>query len=306
MSILIIAPRRETGIWKKSIGEIDPSINVEIYPEVADKEKITAAVLWNHPEGVLNDYPNLKWVTSLGAGVDHVLKDKNIPERIRITRIIDPGIPVEMARMIVTMLTEFEKGIFKHWENKKTTTWKPSLNVPKFKIGLLGMGEIGRKIADVLETLNYSVTGYSLHGKRYKNFNVYGKDQLEEFLREIDVLVCLLPLTSQTDRFIDKKFLSLMKEGSYIMNLARGRIINDEDLLDAIEKGIIKKVYLDVFEKEPLPEGHPFWRNPWIIITPHISGITDVHTAAQQIVDNYHTFENSGELKFEIDKQNEY
>lgn len=302
MSLILIAPKRDMKPWKQTFQEVDPSLKVEIYPDISDKDEVEAGVLWHHPMGALNEFPNLKWVSSLGAGVDHILKDKSIAEGIRVTRILDQGIGNQIARMIVTMLADFEKNVFHYLEDKKNKTWNPSLEVTKLKIGIMGMGEIGKKVADVLSMLGYSVSGLSFSGKAYKDINIYDITQLDSFLESNNTFVCLLPFTEQTKNLINKDFFDKIPEGSYIMNLARGQILNEDALIQAIASKRVRKAYLDVFETEPLPGEHPFWQVPEIIITPHISGITDVHTAVKQIVSNYHTFESSGNLQFEIDR----
>ncbi|HEX9650512.1 MAG TPA: NAD(P)-dependent oxidoreductase [Cyclobacteriaceae bacterium] len=306
MSVLIIAPQRDMKEWKKAIQNVDASLHIEIYPELNNPESVKAAVLWNHPPGILHNFPNLKWVTSLGAGVDHILKDKKIHSDIRITRIVDPGIAIQMSRMIVTMLTFFEKDLLLNWNPGKTGGWNTISPVPELKIGLMGIGEIGKKVASVLTELKYEVVAFGNTSRVYKNLRIFGQNELRQFLKSVDVAICLLPLTSKTENFINKDFFSLMNKGSYIMNLARGKIVDEDALLWALKTGILKKAYLDVFRQEPLPATHPFWSNPEIIITPHISGITDVMEGARQIVNNYHTFEDSEFLINEINRLKEY
>ena len=306
MSVLIIASNRQVEEWEQAFHSIDPSLDVEIFPECKHPERVTAAVLWNHPAGILSKFANLKWVTSLGAGVDHILKDNTIPPHIRITRIVDPGIATQITRMIITMLTIFEKDLVLNWNDNEKKAWKTFSEVPKLKVGLMGIGEIGKKVAGILKDLNYDVAGLGSTGRVYDNFKIFGQNELPQFLKSVDVAICLLPLTSKTENLVNKDFFLLMNKGSYFVNVARGKIVDEDALLWALATGILKKAYLDVFKQEPLPADHQFWSNPNIIITPHISGITDVGEGARQIVTNYHTFEDSGSLINEINKHKEY
>lgn len=302
MSILIIAPGRIMNEWRSAMIDLDPSLEIEIYPQVKDNNKISAALVWKYPHGVLREFPGLQWVSSLGAGVDHILHDPQLPSNLRITRIIDENMNADITKMVITALTIFEKDLFRYYEDQLQEKWEPSLTKRQLVIGMLGMGHIGKTIADSLSLLKYEITGFSKSGGNYKNLAIYSADQLDEFLSKINTLICTLPLTEETENFIDDTFLSKMNRESYLINVSRGKIIDDNALLKYLNNGILSKAYLDVFQEEPLPPGHDFWHHPKIFITPHISGVTNIENGAKQIVENYLLFQNENKLNNEIDK----
>jgi len=306
MSILIIAPGREMNRWKAAMLTIDPSLEIEVFPKIKDKNKITTALVWRYPQGLLKEFPNLKWISSLGAGVDHILCDPGLPEHIRITRIMDDNLANDITKMVISVLTLFEKDLFRYFENQKMEKWEPDYSYTELKIGVLGVGHIGENILDALAGLNYEVYGCSKSGKGYGNYTIYDIAKLDAFLSQVNTVICTLPLTAKTENLINFDFFSAMNRGSYFINVSRGKIVDDNALLNALNEGILNRAYLDVFREEPLPAGHPFWHHQKIFITPHISGITNIENGAKQYIENYFSYLKEDKLNHEIDKSKGY
>lgn len=153
--------------------------------------------------------------------------------------------------------------------------WQPLAAHDKqdFTIGVLGTGQLGTRVIEALRALGFSVRGWRRNGA----------GTLDDFLRGTHVLVCLLPLTPDTENILDHACLSLLAQGGHVINVARGALIDDEALLALIRSGHLGGATLDVFRTEPLPLGHPFWGEPRITITPHISALTLVPDAVAQI-----------------------
>lgn len=306
MKIAIIAPGRDVTIWKKIIERENDSIQVEIYPEVSNPEDIEMVMLWQHPKGILETYKNVKFISSMGAGVDHILKDPSIPEDMPITRIKDEKLTFSMTNYVVMGVLNHHRRIRHFEENKLNKNWDMSHPELEVKVGVMGVGELGGDVLDKLSYMGFEVAGYGNSQKKIFNFPYFYGNGLPDFLNEVNVVVCLLPLTPQTDGFMDKEFFQNCQPGTYIINAARGKHLVEEDLLEALDSGHISGALLDVYREEPLPESHPFWDHPLITMTPHIASVTNPEAAAPQIAANCKRIMTGKPLKNIIDRNKGY
>lgn len=308
MAIVIVAPNRDVSGWKKIISEKSPDVKVYVWPDCDQNEEVDCAIVWNHPSGSLKEFPNLKFVSSMGAGVDHILRDTTIDDSIKITRITDDGITLPMTNYVLMAVLNYHKQFFKYQEDKKNKVWDQQLNPEiDLSIGILGLGVLGKDVAEKLQMLGFKVLGFSNSRKNIKGVKSYaGEEELDEFLSQVNTLVCMLPLTSQTKNSLNMNFFRRMKKGSIFINVARGAHLVEEDLLKAMEEGIISSAFLDVFQTEPLPQDHPFWEHPDIHITPHIASVTNPVAAIPQVLENYKLLKEGKPLNNEIDKNKGY
>ncbi len=290
MGIVFITPGREDiSDWLQNIKQADATIPLYNYPNLPDPTSITSAVVWNQPDGIFKEFPNLKWVSSLGAGVNHILGDASLAQKIVVTKIVDPELAEAMANYVLTIILAYRNHLFTYFLQKRKKKWSPQPTKVDLKIGILGLGNIGAYVADYLSSSGFSVAGFSRQSKSIPTVETYhGDAQLENFLNDLDVLVNLLPLTSKTKGFLNLKLFRKFKKSVYLINVARGSHLNEEDLLVGIDEGKIAGACLDVMNDEPLPEQHPFWKNDKIMITPHVASKTNPKTACFQIVQNYH------------------
>lgn len=171
------------------------------------------------------------------------------------------------------------------------------------RIGVLGLGRLGGDAACVLRRLGFEVNGWTRRPKTLEGIRTYsGPGGLKEFLGVSDVVICLLPLTPDTENILCRKNFDFMPDGGYVINVGRGSHLVEQDLLFALESGKLGGACLDVFREEPLPPAHPFWTHPKITVTSHISSITDTKDVAVQIVDNYHRLKRGETLLHTIDR----
>ena len=291
--------------WKEALLEIDPNLDIEIWPRVEKKERVTFAVSWNHPEKVLDSYPNLKVVSSLGAGVDHLLNDKSLPESVTISRVVIDSLKDQMGDYVLTAVQNYRHHTFQYVDQKKVGTWQQLVTIPKkdCAIGVMGLGEMGHSIVDTLLVNGYSVSGWSKTKKEIPGITCFDENELYEFLSQVNILVCALPLTKRTNGILDLDIFKKMKNPSYLINVGRGSHLVDEDVIYALETGDLDGACLDVFEEEPLPNSHLFWNRPKIMLTPHVASITDPKEAAKVIVENYKRSLSGMELLFEVDRE---
>ncbi|MDX1753725.1 MAG: glyoxylate/hydroxypyruvate reductase A [Salinimicrobium sediminis] len=306
MSFLIVSSQRDPKAWVQALKEQDPNLDLEVYPEVADPSKVEFALSWKHPHGIYKNYPNLKAIASMGAGIDHIINDPEIPQHIRITRVIDEQLTKDMSVFVLSLILDHLRNLSYHYCSRE---WKPLkyLRPEEVQVGIMGMGVLGVGVAEKLIRNKFNVTGWSRSQKEILGVTTFhGDDQLQDFLEQSNVLVCLLPLTSQTENILNKRLFERLPQGAYVINVARGPHLVEEDLLEMIDSGHLSGASLDVFRKEPLPEDHPFWKHEKIRITPHIASVTNPSTVVPQILENYERIKQGKELNNVVDREKEY
>lgn len=290
MSILIVCPGKDPKNWTSELEKQLPETDIYVYPEDHEKENVEFALVWNHPRALFKNYPNLKVIASMGAGVDHILNDPGLPEQVKITRVIDEELTEDMSDFVLSQVMNKIRNLHFYSRNQQEKKWDRSLyKRPKdTKVGIMGLGVLGDAVAQKLHQNNFKVSAWSRTSKDCENIECYhGKDQLEKFLRNSEILVCLLPLTDDTENILNADLFDMLPEGAYVINVARGQHLVEHDLLEMIDNGHLSGAALDVFREEPLPEEHPFWEHSKINITPHIASVTNPKSVVPQIIDNY-------------------
>jgi glyoxylate/hydroxypyruvate reductase A len=309
MSIAIIYPNRDVSAWVAALHAHDPALAIEVWPEIGAPDQVEYALCWNHPEGVLQEFPNLKCVSSLGAGVNHLLNDRSCPPEVPLVRLVDTGLKQSMAEYVMLGVLEHLRRFAGYRRQQHHAEWLP-LPVPPISevgIGLMGCGEIGRYVAGKLTAFGFPVHGWSRRLQALAGVKVFaGDDQLNAFLARSDVLVCLLPLTTETAGILDATTFSRLPANAYLINAARGAHLVETDLLSALASGHLSGALLDVFRDEPLPKSHPFWKHPRIMITPHIASVTNPRSAALQVVENYRRAVQGERLSNLVDRRQGY
>ena len=290
MAFLLLVPGFRTTRWERRILEIEPDLDLRIWPEVGNPDEIRFALSWQHPAGEFQKYKNLECIASIGAGVDHILCDPDLPDGVPITRIVDPSMPQAMSEYVVMNALNYCRHTDLYGRRQIERQWKPKRpKLPaELTVGIMGMGQLGSDCAAKLRHLGFSVAGWSRSPKNTDGLrHFWGDGQLPSFLGRCDILVCMLPLTPQTRNILDRDLFRQLPPDAYLINVARGEHLAEEDLLAALDEGHLSGACLDVFRTEPLPADHPFWRHPHIRVTPHISSLTDPQAVVPQIMDNY-------------------
>ena len=290
-------------VWSNGLQKAMPEMDIKVYPDDGDVNEVEFAVVWKHPRGILKKYPNLKAILSLGAGVDHIISDPDLPEGLPIIRLVDKKLTHEMCLHALHWVLHFhsDQYLYRSQQLKRQWIQQSSIQTEDRTIGIMGLGNIGRSIGELLVTQSFNVIGWGANQKSsltdIKYY--YGQDQLSDFLGRTNILINVLPLTSDTTNIITKKELSLLPKDSFIINIGRGGIINEDDLLTLLSEGYIKAAALDVFTQEPLPENNSLWDHPSVYITPHIAGQSNPNSAGQTISENIYRIQ-KGELPYPI------
>lgn len=307
MTILILMPERDATDFSRMLAIKNPSLDIRVWPQVGDKQDIEYVIAWNHPAGELRKYPNLKVITSFGAGVDHIFKDPDLPENITITRLVDDSLTRQMSEYIAGVILNHRLRLTEYREFQAACSWSPKDPRAGNIVCLLGLGNIGREVAEYLNRLNFTVYGWSQSPKDIKNVKTFqGRQSLADAVADADYIVCLLPLTPETENILDQFLFNKSKKGAYLINAGRGGHLNEDDLMNALYQGPLDGACIDVFRTEPLPDDHPFWRHPKIHLTPHIASLTNLEKAASQILENYRNMKNSHTLPNQVNPAKGY
>lgn len=276
--------------WKQSLLALEPDLDIRVWPELGNVSDIQLALVWKHPLGMLTRFSNLKGISSLGAGVDHFFADTEWPKDVPLVRIVDPYMANDIVQYVVAYVLNYIKRV-DHWADKQRhKEWykQPPFNFADLAIGIMGLGFLGGKAARALAGLGLNVIGWSRSQKMIDGIETYAGDaEFHAFLSQSHLIVCMLPLTNETQHILNQTTFSYLPEGAYVMNLGRGDHLVEDDLLDALDSGHLSGACLDVFKQEPLPKDHPFWTHPSIRVTPHIASVTNAATAAPQVLENY-------------------
>jgi glyoxylate/hydroxypyruvate reductase A len=287
--LLLISQTEPSEAWKRALECAVPGIEVRIWPEVGSRASVNYVLCWKPPAGVFRGMNNLKAVFSLGAGVDHLSDRRALPEDIPVVRMVEPALTEGMTEYVLYQVLRFHRHMLDYDAQQSRKEWRVLSQVRPCdrRVGIMGLGVLGRDAAEKLRALDFDVAGWSRSEKKIPGLRSFaGRGSLENFLGRTDILVCMLPLTRETAAIINRRHLSLLPKGAYVINAARGPHLVEEDLLAALDSGHVAGAALDVFHQEPLPPDHPFWTHPRVVITPHVASLTNPETGARAIADN--------------------
>src|SRR5471032_3119957 len=310
MRILLHRADGDTGPWIKDFSKFMPEAEVAVWRADEKKRPCDYAVVWSPPEDMLAELNDVKAAFVTGAGVDGMLKfgDK-LPRHVPIIRLDDAGMAVQMAEYVTHAVLRYFRRFDEYEAQARAGKWEPLPQHRKedFSVGVLGMGVLGSRVLAALAPFGFPLRGWSRSGKNIAGVQCFhGADGLDTFLRGTQVLVCMLPLTPDTSNLIDRTNMSKLPQSAYLINVARGAHLAEPDLLTLIKSGHIAGATLDVFRNEPLPPPHPFWQEPRITMTPHISALTLWRESIQQIAEKIRQVENGEQVAGIVDRNRGY
>jgi glyoxylate/hydroxypyruvate reductase A len=266
--------------WLRALGESCPGVCwLDREQALACADRVEAAVVASPPHGSLQGLPRLRLIQSLWAGVDRLLSDPDLPPGVPIARMVDPQMTQAMVETALWAVLSLHRGFFAYARRQAREEWRghAQRRAGELPVLVLGQGTMGAAVQQALQGLHYPVQGWR---------RADGADALWARLPAAQIVVNLLPLTPQTRGLIDARFLAALPAGASLVNLARGAHVVDADLLAALDQGRLRHAVLDVFQTEPLPAGHAFWRHPRVTVLPHVAALTDEHSAAQLVAAN--------------------
>lgn len=263
-----------------------PSFSVGLWEQ--DRPSIYL-ITWK-PEDKIFTTPELEVIFSLGAGVDAFLNSPTLPEHAQLVRLEEAGMGDQMLEIALYGILHYSRDLINLNQAQRNKQWLGESTPKKApfttSIGVMGLGQLGCHVATKLAALGYPVSGYSRSQKDIENISCYSADEIDTFLSRSEVLINLMPLTAETENFLNQSLFAKLPKGAYLINIARGGHMVEADLTSAMDSGQISGAFLDVFQTEPLPTNHPFWEDPRITITPHLAAITLPDEAVRQISNN--------------------
>ena len=299
----------EDSDLKQIISSDLPGVSITCgEPKKILKDVIMAIGIKDFDKNILKKLPNLRLIQKVGAGVENMLSNYNMPKHIKICRMSSEMQAKEMAEYCLAEVLAYQRNIREYFNNQSLKMWKQRqpLIVKDKSVSILGLGLIGMEIAQILQNFGFTVFGWSRTVKPQLNFKNYnGINGLIAVVSKADYVISVLPETNETKNLLSLSILRKFKPGSVLINVGRGSVINEEGLIKVLSEGILGGATLDVFKQEPLPKEHPFWTHPKIVITPHVSG-WNVEDAIETIPLNYYRLIKNEPLLLEIDQKRGY
>lgn len=285
MNVLFASTKEKPEFWFPLLQKALPADRFFAWPEVNGGD-IDIALVATHPPGTFAALPKIRLIQSMWMGVENIIDDPELPRRVPLARLIDPGMVNAMGETVIAHVLDWHRHLYCYRSFQKTKTWKRRRQyLPSDRtVGLLGLGELGRDVAAKLLALGFNVAGWSRRPKRLDG--VHCTTDLSDLLRRSDAVVCLLPLTPETKGILNKNSFGQIPKDGCVINVARGGHLVVPDLLAALDSGHLAHAYLDVFETEPLAADSPLWEHPGITVTPHIAALNDPRTSLPKIVEN--------------------
>lgn len=304
----------ERDIWMSELkmAAAAANLDVELFSSPDALPPRDVDYLLYAPAGPIKDlspYSGVKAVLSLWAGVEEILAQPNLPD-VPIARMVEPGLTIGMRDYVVGHVYRAHLRLLEIEAAQTERRWEPSLRPPlpyQRRVGILGLGELGRVAATALRGLDFHVSGWSRSPKEMDGVQSFaGLDALDAFLQETEILVVLLPLTDATRGILDQARLSRLPRGAHLINAGRGPLVIEQDLIDALQSGHLASATLDVFDAEPLPPEHPYWSCPGLMVTPHIASVTRAETAAKRVMQQIAGHERGAPIENLIDRRAGY
>ncbi len=287
----------KTRWWVDMLRDLLPGWDIMPLTEATDPESVDFAVVWRPRDGDLARFPNLRAIVSIGAGIDHVLADADLPRDVPIIRTVGADLTQRMREYVALHVLRHHRDMPRQLQAQAEADWHAIVVpvAPNRTVGVMGLGNLGKAAAQTLAGLGFDTRGWSKSQKHIEGVTCHsGAAGLADFLDGCEILVNLLPLTESTRGILNADLFARLPREACVINCARGTHLVDADLLAALDSGHIKQATLDVFHQEPLPADHPFWSHRAITVTPHVASQIDAVTGGRLIAANLKEFAETG------------
>ncbi len=294
--------------WAELFASKAPHIKFHLWPETGDPLEVEYMAVWQPPENLLKKFPNLKILFSIAAGVDQI-DLAGLPDALPVVRMIEPGLSAGMVEYVTWAVLDLHRDMAAYRKQQFEHIWKEVRVLPatERRIGVLGMGELGRAVLNQLQAFGFRCAAWSRSPRVMPSVECFwGEEKLSKFLGRSDILICLLPLTDETRGMLNKQTLSQLPAGASLVHVGRGPQLVTADLLQALDSGHLREAILDVTDPEPLPADHPLWTHPQVTLTPHIASMTQPETAIEVVLQNLENFKLKRSLTGLVDRKKGY
>lgn len=310
MHVVLSLPEDEAPSWMELFARALPEATLARHePDASDEDHRRAdyVIAAYRSKTLFAQQPKPKAVFTVSAGISHVVRD--VPPDVPLIRVEDAGMVAQMVRYAVTAAMRFMQRLDVYRKQQHARQWRQHdpRGPAQIEVGVMGLGVIGGAIAHALVAQGFRVRGFASTAKHMQGIACFaGRDRLGAFLDGLDLVINVLPATADTKALLDRASLSLLRDGAHVVNIGRGSVLVEADLLALLDAGKLSGATLDVFSEEPLPPGHPFWSRPEIAVTPHVAGLTIPGETVAQIVEKIRGLERGEAVSGIVDRARGY
>lgn len=309
MTLLYLSSPERGQIWREIFARDMPELTfVEGVEALNDPADVRFIATWDAPENITQTYPNLEMLLSVGAGVDQ-FNLTDLPEHVKIVRMVTPGLAQMMADYAAMGVLALHRDLLHHTLQQRAGQWSsgPSVMTRHRRVGVMGLGLLGQAALAALAPFGFPLAGWARSPKDIDGVETFaGPEALTDFLARTDILVCLLPLTGETRNILNTDLFAALPKGARLLHAGRGEHLDHDALLAALDSGQLGGAMLDVTNPEPLPDGHPFWTHPKMMLTPHIATFTDFQEGAICAIDSIRQHINGLPIAGMVDRSRGY
>ncbi|MEE5057209.1 glyoxylate/hydroxypyruvate reductase A [Pseudomonas alliivorans] len=294
--------------WRALFAEHAPDIEWREWPNIGHPDDVHYLGAWLAPDDLQEVLPNLKVLFALSAGVDQ-LDLSRIPKSLPVARLLDPGISRGMCEYATFAVLSLHRDMLRYRQQQVEGRWKahPLTPAHQRRVGVMGLGLQAQQILSSLKPFGFALSGWARSEHRIEGVACHaGEEQLPAFLGQCDILLCVLPLTGQTEGILNSRLFEQLPQGAALINMGRGGHLVESDLLAALDSGRLSAAVLDVLQQEPAPADHPFWMHPNILLTPHVAAMTQPESAFPGLLDNIRRFERGEVMNGQVDRGQGY
>jgi len=307
MALLIVDLDKHIGdaaAWRATFAEQLPELEIRVWPEAGQLADIEYLAFMHPDFNALPAFPNLKAMFSRSAGVESFIDHPKLP-KAPLCKVEPPGGDPMMTEYVIMHVLRFHRDMPGYQAAQARREWRRGVPIPRpeqRRVGFLGFGMMAKAPALVLKSLGFQVSAWVRNPREEPDVPIYhGPDQLEAFLRQTDIAVCLLPLTRETEGIFGARNFAMMPRGAMLINVGRGRHVVEKDLIEALDSGQLSYAALDALWPEPLPPASPLWLHPKVTIMPHVARRPTVAQIVTEIAANIRSIQSGGRLLQEVD-----
>jgi glyoxylate/hydroxypyruvate reductase len=306
MALLIVNLDKQIGnaaAWRDNFADQLPDLEIRIWPDAGEPADIEYLAFIRPDFDILPAFPNLKAMFSRSAGVEAFVNHPKLP-KVPLGKVEPSGGDPMMTEYVVMHVLRFHRDMPGYQAAQAAREWRRTTIVrpEQRRIGFLGYGMMAKAPALVLQSLGFPVSAWVRSPREAAEVPIFhGPDQLERFLNQTDIAVCLLPLTRETEGIFCARTFAMMPKGAMLVNVGRGGHVVAEDLIKALDSGQLSYAALDALRPEPLPPESPLWLHPKVTVMPHVARRPTVTQLVTEMAANIRSIEAGGRLLQEID-----